>query len=333
MIIDISTHILPRALERLPKLVQSLAGSSFEHLEIARHASLFPGLADVDKRRQAIAHLSAVGYRQILSVAHPPIEEFGRPSATAELYQAANEELAELVALHPDYFIGAFGAVPVDSHTAASEELDRVVALGLCGVQLFASYGDVALDDPRSLPVLEEALRRSLPVFIHPARTAATPDFGKELTSKLNLWLLLGWPYETAALMLRLAVGGLFDRHPDAVVISHHLGGVVPALAARIEYLLRTPGAAEALRRFAADTAVLGGDPQVIATGLGFFGSDRVMFGTDTPMDRRGGAHFVAATLATVEAACESAAVREAILAGNAMRLLRLTAAGESQVL
>ncbi|MGA7913329.1 MAG: amidohydrolase family protein [Candidatus Dormiibacterota bacterium] len=49
-----------------------------------------------------------------------------------------------------------------------------------------------------------------------------------------------------------------------------------------------------------------------------FFGTDHVLFGTDTPFDTKGGSHFIPATIADVEGAVQDREARAAIFADNA---------------
>ena len=73
-----------------------------------------------------------------------------------------------------------------------------------------------------------------LPVWLHPARTADMPDYASEAKSRFEMWWCFGWPYETSAAMARLVFSGLFDRHPDLKIITHHGGGMVPFYDGRI---------------------------------------------------------------------------------------------------
>src|SRR5207302_1145685 len=149
-------------------------------------------------------------------------------------------------------------------------------------------------------------VRRGMPIFLHPARGADFPDYPAETESLYDLWQIFGWPYETTIAMARLVFTGLFDRHPDAVIITHHMGGLVPHFADRIrggydqfgtrgpEHQMETfpiPLAhppAWYFTRFYADTALFGA-PHAVRCGLAYFPADRVLFGTDTPFDVEGG--------------------------------------------
>jgi predicted TIM-barrel fold metal-dependent hydrolase len=141
--------------------------------------------------------------------------------------------------------------------------------------------------------------------------------------------------------MARLLFTGLFDRHPDLKIITHHLGGMVPHFEGRVGGGLdqlgkRTDDAEVAgararlngrpidyFRMFYGDTALFG-PAHAVTCGLEFFGAEHVLFGTDMPFDPEGGPGFVRDTIAAVDAIDVSDADRHRIYEGNAFRLLRL---------
>jgi uncharacterized protein len=55
-----------------------------------------------------------------------------------------------------------------------------------------------------------------------------------------------------------------------------------------------------------------------------FFGTERVLFGTNAPFDAKGGSHFIPATISDVEGAAPDQAARAAIFQGNARKVLRI---------
>jgi uncharacterized protein len=136
--------------------------------------------------------------------------------------------------------------------------------------------------------------------------------------------------------MARLAFSGIFDRHPDLKIITHHLGGMVPFYEGRLgpgmKFLgNRTPDEdystvltslkkphMDYFRMFYADTAMFGGTAG-LPTGLTFFGTDRIVFATDAPF---------APIRETFDALNEldlTAQDRQKILEGNARKLLKLS--------
>jgi predicted TIM-barrel fold metal-dependent hydrolase len=141
--------------------------------------------------------------------------------------------------------------------------------------------------------------------------------------------------------MARLVFSGLFDRHPDLVVITHHMGAMIPFCAGRhgggldqlgsrtddaddmaaLGRLRRRP--IEYFKMFYGDTALFGAG-HAMESGLAFFGADRVLFGTDMPFDPEKGHGFIRDTIAALETMRATDEERGKIYEGNARRLLRL---------
>jgi uncharacterized protein len=178
------------------------------------------------------------------------------------------------------------------------------------------------------------------PIWVHPARNSSWPDYPTESKSKFELWWLFGWPYDTSAFMARLVFSGLFERHPDLKVITHHAGGMVPFFSGRVgpgmdSFGKRTPEEErelvdsplkerpiDAFRRFYADTAVFGA-PHALRCAYEFFGADHMLFASDMPFDPVQGT-FIRDTIADMEALEIPPAERERIYEGNARDLLRI---------
>jgi aminocarboxymuconate-semialdehyde decarboxylase len=282
------------------------------------------------------------GYVQVLTLSSPPLEAVAEPDLTPELARMANDELAELVAHYPDRFPGFVASLPMNNPEAAVAEIDRATQqLGATGVQIYSNVGGEPLDEPRYQPVFDRMAEIGLPLWMHPARPATFADYPGESRSKFDIWWAFGWPYETAAAMARLVFSGLFDRHPDLRIITHHLGGMVPHFEGRVgggldQLGTRTDDPEDAsakgrlkqrpidyFRMFYGDTALFG-PAHAVECGLDFFGADHVLFGTDMPFDPEGGPGFVRDTIAAMERIRVSDAERQQIYEGNARRLLRL---------
>lgn len=280
-------------------------------------------------------------YRQLLTIGLPALHTVISPESQAEVCYGINEELQELVITYPTRFVGAFGELPFGRPQAAHREIDHISQLGMPGVQLFTNINRTPIDLPEILEVIEHAFRVGLCAFMHPVRGPEPPDYLGEDVSKFEIWNVFGWPYETAVAMARLVFTGIFDRYPKAILITHHLGGIVPFLSARIRYLYeqfgsRTPGEnyeemlarmpkppVDYFRMFYADIA-LNGAPRSIETGVDFFGIDRVVFGSDTPFDKEGGGLNIRLSIEGLERTNLSSEAKRDIFGGNAMQILDL---------
>ncbi|MFI6737590.1 amidohydrolase family protein [Nonomuraea sp. NPDC050451] len=331
MKVDAYSHILPaRYFERMRELATD-PGALKRWLEL-------PALHDLDARLRMMDEFGD-GYQQVLTLSSPPIELLAGPAESAALARLANESMLELCEKHPDRFPAFVASLPMNNPDAALDELAHAIdELGARGVQVFTNVNGRPLDDPAFQAVFDEMARRDLPIWMHPTRSAAFSDYATEERSRYEIWWALGWPYETSAAMARLVFSGLFERHPDIKIITHHMGAMIPYLEGRIglgwsdqlgsrtagedyrDLLPRRP--LDYFRRFYADTALSG---SAIGTrcGLDFFGADHVLFGSDCPFDPEGGPMYIRETIRVIDALDVTDAAREQIYHLNIRRLMR----------
>ena len=334
--IDAFPHILPRKLYE--RMFDQATG---EATNMRKRVAGIPVLYDLDARFRVMERFGD-DYRQILTIASPPIETLGPPAVSRDLARLANDELAELCQKYPDRFAGFSASLAMNDPDAAVAEAERATKeLGALGVQIFTNVNGLALDDARFAPLFATLAKLDKPIWVHPARAAGHPDYLTEDRSKYELWWVFGWPYETAIFMSRLIFSGILDRHPRLRILTHHGGGMVPHFAGRIgpgldQLGARTPDEdLTALARrmpkrpfdyykmFYGDTALFGAW-HAMESGLAFFGADHVLFGTDFPFDPEKGQGFIRDTIAAMERMRASEADKAKIYEGNARRLLRL---------
>lgn len=303
-------------------------------------ATGIPTMCNLDARFRLMDAIE--GYRQIISLASPPIESLGHAGRVRELARIANDAMAEWVAKYPDRFAGFVASLPLHDVETSLCESDRACnELGALGVQIFSSVNSQPIDSPEVMQIIEHVARMGKAIWLHPVRVMARPDYPTEPVSKFDLWWAFGWPYETSLAMGRLVFAGIFDRFPDLVIVTHHAGGVVPMLEGRLAAGLdqlgtRTPPESEAavattlqerpieaFRRFYADTASYG-SKATIACGIEFFGVERMMFASDMPFGPQHGEKNLRETLAAVDALGLTAEQRTAVLSGNAARVFGL---------
>ena len=334
MKIDIFPHIFPRSFhERMLKNPER-AG----HMQ--KRVSQIPVLADLELRFRIMDLFG--DYVQVLTLSSPPIEVLGTAKQTPELARMANDGMAELVAKFPARFPGFVASIAMNNPEEALKEIDRAITeLGATGIQIFSNVNGRPLDEPEFQPLFARMAELDLPIWLHPARSPNFPDYQTEERSRYDLWWVFGWPYETTIAMGRLVFSGIFDRHPNLKIISHHLGAMLPYFEGRAGSGLdqlgsRTEDADDAValgrlrrrpldyfRMFYGDTALFGA---LAATecGLAFFGADQLLFGTDMPFDPEKGPGFIRDTIRCVDQMRATPAEKAKIYEGNARRLLKL---------
>jgi len=334
MKIDVFNHIItPKYHQRRMKVAPP--GMRLQDVERS-----LPTLFDLD-RRLRVMDTAGEGYVQIINTANPPVENMAGPEDALELSRIANDEMAELVSRFPDRFLGAAACLPMNNPQGTLEELDRAVRqLGHCAVQIYTDVQGRPLDDPAFAPVFDKVAELDIPVLLHPVRGPDRADYPTEHSSRFDTWRIIGWPYDTVAAMTRLAFSGIFDRHPNIKIVTHHLGGFAPYLSERIregyDKLLKAARAAnepvplkkhphDYFHEFYADTITIGSVP-ALACGLEFFGADRVLFATDMPFDTQGGLKYVEIALEAMEALDAPPDDKEKIFELNARTIFRLPA-------
>ena len=332
--IDIFNHVLPKKFfDRLHEINPNMT-------DIVKRMRNIPSLSDIDLRLRQLEEFGDE-YRQIISNAMPPPEMVGTPEHSAELCRIANDEMAKIVE-SDDRFMGFIASVPMDNEEGIALEIDHAIhGLGAVGVQVFTNVKGAALDQPQFLPLFEKMAEYDLPIWVHPTRGAAHPDYIGEERSWYEIWWTFGWPYETSAMMARLVYSGYFDKYPNLKVITHHMGGNTPFHGGRVgpgndqlgartsDYDLK--GIKDKLQKrpldyfkmFYGDTCSFGSLGALIC-GMEFFGPDHIVFASDSPFDPEKGPGYIRETMRLIDAWDISAADRQKIYQDNAVRLLKL---------
>ncbi|HZD80804.1 MAG TPA: amidohydrolase family protein [Actinomycetota bacterium] len=326
-VIDIHCHVYTPACEPLVRDLPALEAEPFDHFGgpsteyNRRHfAAIGPQLTTPDVR---LADMDRMGVDvQAISVA-PPQYYYRAPGRLGRrLARVQNDHLAEIVAGHPDRFVG-LGTVPLQDPEAAVAELGYVAGeLAFRGIEICSNVAGEDLDDPRFLPFWEEVQRLGLLVVIHPHGFTQ----GDRLTD-YYLINVIGNPLDSTVAVARLVFGGVLERYPALRVCVVHGGGYLPfypyrmdhAWKVRPESRQRIPHPPSTyLARLYFDTVVF--DPGQLASLVRWAGADHVLLGTDYPYDM--GESDPVRLVSQVPGL--DPAGRDAILGGNAARLLEL---------
>jgi predicted TIM-barrel fold metal-dependent hydrolase len=334
MKIDIFNHIIPQ------KYFDKMVSISPRGKDIQKRVRAIPSMVDLDVRFRIMDLFEE--YVQVICLANPPIEALGPPPVSREMAELANDSMAELVKKYPDRFPGFIASLPMNDPQGLLVEAERAIKdLGAVGVQVYSNVLGRPLDKPETMPLFDLMARLDRPVWIHPARGADFPDYRSEPKSHYEIWFIFGWPYETSVAMSHLVFSGLFDRHPNIKIITHHLGGMIPYFEGRVgpgwdqlgtrtsdeDYTLllkklkKRP--LEYFRMFYADTALFGAREATIC-GLKFFGVEKTLFASDSPFDPEKGPGYIRSTIEIIDSLDLTPEHRQAIYEGNARRLLKL---------
>jgi uncharacterized protein len=328
VLIDLYCHIYPdRFFQEMNRVSPKLGN-------IGQRLRGVTKLFDLDARFREMDEYG--DYRQIISLPNPPIEDIAEGETAQTLARVGNDAMAELCARHRDRFPTFVAAVSLTDVDGAIKECHRAIKdLGAGGVQIFTNIAGRPLDRPDFQPFFATMAEYDLPIWLHPARTAAMTDYPAEPKSRYEMWWCFGWPYDTSVAMARLVFSGLFDRHPGIKIITHHLGGMVPYFDGRVGAGLDVLGSRTSdedyskvlpslkrphldyFREFYGDTALFGGK-HGLSCGLDFFGPDRVVFATDTPLGP------IRPTIEAVDRLALAPDERDKIMVGNAARLMNM---------
>ena len=293
----------------------------------ARGAKILEQLIEIDDKR--IADMDAAGIdMQVLSINAPGTEQLDAAEALT-IARESNEFLAAAVKKHPQ---ALRGARRIGDH-GAGQRCSRAGALrrelGFRGALINGHVRGRYMDDKFFWPIFERAEALNVPIYMHPTRPpqavveAQYSGFSPEVS-----WVFAtsgwGWHIETAIHVLRLILGGVFDRYPKLQIVVGHLSEGLSFMLPRLDRnfqppltkLQRTLG--EYLRQNVHYTF---GGFNFPATFLGLLlevGAERIMFSVDHPYGS------MAQARAFLEQIPVSAADKERIAHGNAEKLFGL---------
>jgi predicted TIM-barrel fold metal-dependent hydrolase len=206
----------------------------------SRTANLLEQLREVGDKR--ISEMDAAGIDvQVLSLNSPGVEQLDEAEALA-LAREANDFAAEAVKRNPTRFAG-FATLPVAAPEKAAEELERMVREHrFKGANINGHHQGRYLDDRFFWPILERAELLQVPIYLHPTPPPASVikasygGFSPEVTFMLASagW---GWHIETAIHVLRIILGGAFDRYPKLQLVIGHMGESLPFMQSRVDIM------------------------------------------------------------------------------------------------
>jgi aminocarboxymuconate-semialdehyde decarboxylase len=329
--IDLHTHVLP---ERWPDMEERHGIKGFVQLDhhrpgrarMMRCGACFREIEENSwSAEQRLLECDGVGVDvQVLSTVPVMFSYWTKAEVATELARFLNDHIAEMVAAHPDRFIG-LGTVPLQDAEASIRELDRCVNdLGLAGVQIGSHVNEWNLGHPNLFPFFRHAAEIGAAVFVHPWDMDGSVRMGK-------YWLpwLVGMPAETTVAICSMIFGGVLERLPKLRVAFAHGGGSFPGTLGRIEHgfnvrpdlvAVDNPvSPREYVKRIYVDSLVH--DAETLDSLIRLFGADRVALGSDYPFPL--GEHEPGKLIESMEHLTPGQ--RERLLSGSALEFLGLS--------
>lgn len=143
-----------------------------------------------------------------------------------------NDFCTRVVSDNPSRFVG-FAAVPPLGGRPALIELERAAREpGMKGVHIWTRNGGCHLDDRKMWPFYAKAAELGLPIDVH---VTLEPPGLDAMHSDYGLYYVLAREFDMAIATLRLCLGGVLEDFPDLVFIINHLGGGVSSVVDRLD--------------------------------------------------------------------------------------------------
>ena len=186
---------------------------------------------------ERLADMDASGIAmQLVFLTAPGVQVFDASTAVA-LARDVNDELIQHVRDHPDRYAALATIAPQDP-AAAVKEMQRAIGMGFKGVVINSHTQGEYLDEAKYWPIFEAAQALDVPVYIHPNTPPASmiqPFLARGLDGAIY-----GFAVETGLHLLRLVVGGVFDRFPKLKIAVGHLGEGLPFWLFRLDFMHRS---------------------------------------------------------------------------------------------
>ncbi|MBU2664040.1 amidohydrolase [Actinoplanes bogorensis] len=326
--IDIHGHvILPDTLPLTAGLMSPemdpftyYGGDETNAYQVGHVREIMPQATDPVRR---IADLDRMGIDvQAISVAPAGYFYWTDPALGLQLAQMQNDNLAKIVAAHPDRFVG-LATVPMQDVDAAVQELERCVReYDFRGVEINTNIMGLDLDDRRFRPFWAKASELDVVVMLHPNGFT-----GGERFRKYYLTNVIGNPLDTTVALTKIIHGGVLEDYPGLKIVAVHGGGYLPFYSSRMDhaYAQRPEGKhfisrppSTYLKQIYFDCLVF--DAPHLEFLVQQMGADHVVIGTDYPFDM---GHYD--PLDQIATARLDESVRNAIRGETAARLLKLT--------
>jgi len=327
LIVDVHHHYMPAQL--FDRLAAQAGGKRIVTKEIS--LTLNPSRKDLDTHIKAMDEAGVT-----VSILTDQVQVMG-----ADVTRALNDGVAEVEKKHPTRFRSAIH-MAIQEPESAKRELERGIdELGLRSVALLACHLDIQLDNPLMFPLYEIIQKHNLPIILHPQ----SKPTGSETTYSLDRCVFR--PLETTQAIVRI-MNAVLPRFPELRFILPHLGGAASSLKGRMMAFFETDDAPipadmrgylktqneqkkfgvterfeKLFQRLYFDTAGTGAWGPSMAAALNITTADRIMFGSDYPLECKTAANIIESIDMVRQASCSSAE-KSAILGNTAAGVFNL---------
>ena len=247
----------------------------------------------------------------------------------AELCRISNEDNYAMCKAYPDRFVN-IGILSLLDVKEALKELDRCInELDCRGITLATNYNGKGLDAPEFFPIYEKIVENDMPILLHGTHWESYPLVDMEKGWRMmHVW---GWDFDSTQAVWRMIFGGVLDRFPSMKLVTHHLGNFFPYWRRRIEINFNgflsgklPKHISEYWGNIYGDTA-MDGEMAAFPCGYAFFGSERMLFGSDYPFGAEAGEDFIRENLKCVKAMTIPPEEKKKILGENAKKMLKIS--------
>jgi len=290
--IDIHCHVINPAVDEMVKHVfaperepaMKFANTLTRETNRRQNENIWACLTTVEQRLRDMDKMGV----DVQAISSSPAQfmywldpELGRKTA-----RAVNENLASIVARHPDRFV-ALANVPLQSADAATEELEYCIKqLGFRGVEIGTNIDgrEVSRGLDKFWAKVQEL---GVMTFMHPNGFT-----GAERLSDHYFNNVIGNPLDTTVAVGHLVFDGVLERFPKLKIVTAHGGGYIGHYPARMDHvwgarvdartqLKKKPR--QSLAKLYFDTIVF--DRDQLRHLVNLWGADHILVGTDYPYD------------------------------------------------
>jgi aminocarboxymuconate-semialdehyde decarboxylase len=290
--VDIHCHVVNPAVDEMVKHVASpdkepaakFANALTRQTNRQQNETIWACLTTVEQRLEDMDKMGVDV--QAISSSPAQLMYWLDPDLGAKTARAVNENIASIVARHPDRFVGLAHA-PLQSEDAAVAELEYGIRkLGFRGIEIGTNVAgkEVSRGLDKFWAKVQELV---VLVFMHPNGFT-----GGERLADHYFINVIGNPLDTTVAVGHLVFDGVLERFPKLKIVLAHGGGYLGHYPARMDHVWGArPDARTVLktkpRRSLAklyfDTIVF--DREQLKHLVNLWGADHILVGTDYPYD------------------------------------------------